>query len=57
MTSQPETTAEQGPDPREALEKFVLDNEELTRLEERTSQFNIFEALDVVLCDASRACI
>ena len=57
MTSQPDTTAEQGPDPREALEKFVLDNEELARLEERTSQFNIFEALDVVLCDASRACI
>ena len=48
MTSQPETTAEQGPDPREALEKFVLDNEELARLEERTSQFNIFEALGIV---------
>src|SRR3989304_2551342 len=48
MTSQPETTAEQGPDPREALEKFVLDNEEFARLEERTSQFNIFEALGIV---------
>lgn len=48
MTSQPETTGEQGPDPREALEKFVLDNEELARLEELTSQFNIFEALGIV---------
>jgi hypothetical protein len=48
MTSQPETTGEQGPDPREALEKFVLDSEELARLEERTSQFNIFEALGIV---------
>ena len=57
MTSQPETTAEQGPDPREALGKFVLDNEEFARLEERTSQFNIFETLGIVLCGTSRACI
>ncbi|MDP2948319.1 MAG: PD-(D/E)XK nuclease family protein [Chloroflexota bacterium] len=48
MTSQPETTGEEGPDPREALEKFVLDSEELARLDELTSQFNIFEALGIV---------
>jgi len=48
MTSQPETTGEEGPDPREALEKFVLDNEELARLEELTGQFNLFEALGFV---------
>ena len=48
MTSQPETTGEEGPDPREALEKFVLDNEELARLEELTGQFNLFEALGLV---------
>jgi hypothetical protein len=48
MTSQLETSGEQGPDPREALEKFVLDNEDLRRLEELTSQFNIFEALGLV---------
>jgi hypothetical protein len=48
MTSQPETTGEEGPDPREALEKFVLDSEELARLDELTSQFNIFEALGLV---------
>jgi len=48
MTSQPETTGEEGLDPREALEKFVLDSEELARLEELTSQFNIFEALGLV---------
>jgi hypothetical protein len=48
MSGQPETTGEQGPAPREALEAFVLDNEELARLEELTSQFNIFEALGAV---------
>ncbi len=48
MTSQPETTAEEGPDLREALERLVLDNEDLARLEELTSQFNIFEALGMV---------
>ncbi len=48
MTGQPEPTGEEGPGPREALEKFVLDNEELARLEERTSQFNFFEAVDIV---------
>ena len=48
MTAELETPGEQGPDPREALEKFVLDNEDLRRLEERTSQFNIFEALGIV---------
>ena len=48
MTSQPETTGEQGPDPREALEKFVLHNEELAHLEELTGQFNLFEALGLV---------
>ena len=48
MTSQPETTGEEGPDPREALEKFVLDSEELARLDELTSQFNLFEALGIV---------
>ncbi len=48
MTSQPERTTEQGADPREALEKFILDNEDLARLEELTGQFNIFEALGMV---------
>jgi len=48
MTSQLETTGEQGPDPREALEKFVLHNEELAHLEELTGQFNLFEALGLV---------
>jgi hypothetical protein len=48
MTSQPETTGEQGPDPRGALEKFILDNEDLAHLEELTSQFNIFEAVGMV---------
>ena len=48
MTSQPETTGEEGPNPRKALERFVLDNEDLARLEELTSQFNIFEAVGMV---------
>ncbi len=48
MTGQPETTGEQGPNSRQALEEFVLENEELARLEELTSQFNIFEALGAV---------
>jgi len=48
LTTELETSGEQGPDPREALEKFVLDNEDLARLEELTSQFNIFEALGMV---------
>jgi len=46
--SQPATTGEQIPDPREALERFVLDNEDLARLEELTSQFNFFEAVGMV---------
>ena len=48
MTTELETSGEQGPDPREALERLVLDNEDLARLEELTSQFNIFEALGMV---------
>jgi hypothetical protein len=48
LTAELEMSGEQGPDPREALEKFVLDNEDLARLEELTSQFNIFEALGIV---------
>ena len=32
----------------EVLDQFVLDNADLMRLEERTSQFNIFEALGIV---------
>lgn len=32
---------------KEALEKFVLDNSELEKLEELTSKFNIFESLDI----------
>ena len=48
MTTELETSGEEGPDPRKALEKLVLDNEDLARLEELTSQFNIFEALGVV---------
>lgn len=32
----------------EALEKFVVDNSELEKLEELTSNFNIFESLDIV---------
>jgi hypothetical protein len=45
---QPATTGEEGPDLREALEKFVLDNEDLARLEELTGQFNFFEAVGMV---------
>ena len=48
MTAELEAPGEQGPDPREALERLVLDNEDLARLEELTSQFNIFEALGMV---------
>ncbi len=48
MTTELETSGEEGLDPRKALEKLVLDNEDLARLEELTSQFNIFEALGVV---------
>lgn len=48
MTAELDTSAEQGPDPREALERLALDNEDLARLEELTSQFNIFEALGMV---------
>jgi hypothetical protein len=48
LTAELETSGEQGLDPREALEKFVLDNEDLARLEELTSQFNIFEAVGMV---------
>ena len=44
MTTELETSGEEGPDPRKALEKPVLDNEDLARLEELTRQFNIFEA-------------
>ena len=51
MDSQPNDSTEEGVSPkvqREALERFVLDNADLMRLEERTSQFNIFEALGIV---------
>lgn len=32
---------------REILENFVIDNVELERIEELTSQFNIFQALNI----------
>ena len=32
---------------KEALEKFIVDNSELEKLEELTSRFNIFESLDI----------
>jgi hypothetical protein len=51
MDSQPNDATQEGVSPkaqREALERFVLDNADLMRLEERTSQFNIFEALGIV---------
>ena len=35
-------------DERELLERFILNNEDLARLEESTGQFNIFEALGIV---------
>lgn len=36
-----------GPDARAALERFVVDNDELLRLEERIGRFNIFDALSI----------
>ena len=48
MTAELETSGERGPDPREALERFVRDNEDLARLEKLTGRFNIFEALGMV---------
>jgi hypothetical protein len=48
LTAELETSREEGPDPRAALERFVLDNEDLARLEELTGQFNFFEAVGMV---------
>lgn len=50
MDSQPTSTTQEDASPEaqlEVLEQFVLDNDELMRLEELASPFNIFKALGV----------
>ena len=48
MANESQEAGGREPDPKEALEAFVLDNEDLARLEERANQFNIFEAVGIV---------